>query len=281
MKTASAAYVAVLASGVFWTADLFTLTLSCGEVIRLTTSADPLTVNGQTFTGANIQRTTIKQTSGLEVGQVTLQWNADTSPVARNLSAGQLASLGFLDRAAVEIDRVVMAAPGDTSAGSAILFVGVVAQIDVDGAQISLQVNSPVDLLDVQLPRNLYQSGCVWGLFDAGCGLSPAAYLVNGSAQAGCTGTTIPAGLSQADGYFDLGQITFTSGQNAGLSRGVKSFAGGTFEVFPAFPVPPAAGDTFEALPGCNKTRAQCTATFNNLARFRGYPFVPVPETAI
>jgi uncharacterized phage protein (TIGR02218 family) len=186
-----------------------------------------------------------------------------------------------LDRALVEIDRVVMASPGDTSAGTASLFVGYVAQVEVDGPAISLQINSPLDLLNANIPRNLYQSGCVWGLFDAGCGLSSAAYLVTGAAQAGCTNTQIPSGLAQPDFYFDLGQLIFTSGQNAGVSRGVKVFQGGVFTVFPGFPVPPAAGDTFQALPGCDKTRTTCSQRFGNLARFRGYPFVPVPETAL
>jgi hypothetical protein len=32
---------------------------------------------------------------------------------------------------------------------------------------------------------------------------------------------------------------------------------------------------------GCDKTTATCAGRFNNLANFRGYPFVPPPELAM
>ena len=41
----------------------------------------------------------------------------------------------------------------------------------------------------------------------------------------------------------------------------------------------PAVGDTFSVFPGCDKTKTTCAGKFSNIARFRGFPFVPVPET--
>jgi len=46
-------------------------------------------------------------------------------------------------------------------------------------------------------------------------------------------------------------------------------------------PFAPNAGDAFTAYPGCDKTQNTCTAKFNNLANFEGFPYVPAPETAI
>ena len=88
-------------------------------------------------------------------------------------------------------------------------------------------------------------------------------------------------GHAQAAGYFDQGIVSFTSGANAGLTRTVKSYDPATGFTFALpLPVAPSAGDTMTARPGCDKTLAQCRSKFNNANRFRGYPWVPTPETA-
>ena len=90
--------------------------------------------------------------------------------------------------------------------------------------------------------------------------------------------------LSQATGYFDLGTITFTSGVLSGLSRTVQSYIKGipgTATLLGGFPSAPATGDTFNIYPGCDKLQGTCTNKFNNLTNFRGYPYVPINETAV
>jgi uncharacterized phage protein (TIGR02218 family) len=86
---------------------------------------------------------------------------------------------------------------------------------------------------------------------------------------------------ARTDGYYDNGQIVFTSGPNAGLTKAVKQYFGRTFFFNSPLPFMPNAGDTFTAYPGCDKTQNTCTSRFNNLANFGGFPYVPVPETAI
>ena len=46
------------------------------------------------------------------------------------------------------------------------------------------------------------------------------------------------------------------------------------------YPLPyvPTSGDAFTAAQGCDHTMATCSAKFNNLPNFRGYPFVPPPQ---
>ena len=74
--------------------------------------------------------------------------------------------------------------------------------------------------------------------------------------------------------------MTFTSGRNAGVTRTIRTNEGGAITVVMPFYYPPAAGDSFEVLPACDKSVNCCKVRFNNLAHFRGYPFIPVPETA-
>jgi uncharacterized phage protein (TIGR02218 family) len=89
--------------------------------------------------------------------------------------------------------------------------------------------------------------------------------------------------LTGADNYYNRAYILFTSGANTGLRRTVRSSlnAGGVLNLLQALPVAPAAGDAFTLYPGCNKSAATCTTRFSNIVNFKGFPFVPVPETAI
>jgi hypothetical protein len=86
---------------------------------------------------------------------------------------------------------------------------------------------------------------------------------------------------AKPDGYFDNGQIAFTSGPNAGLVKAVRQFFAQQFLFNSPLPFTPNAGDTFIAYPGCDKTQATCTNKFSNLLNFEGMPYVPAPETAI
>jgi len=111
---------------------------------------------------------------------------------------------------------------------------------------------------------------------------------VSGAAASGSVANTVLAALTQATGWFDQGKISFTSGPNAGLSRGIKSWiagsggAPGTVSLIAPFPVAPTSGDAFQIYPGCDKTLdAGGCPKFANTVRFRGFPYVPTPETAV
>jgi Phage conserved hypothetical protein BR0599 len=43
----------------------------------------------------------------------------------------------------------------------------------------------------------------------------------------------------------------------------------------------PNAGDAFTVYQGCDHTPGTCQSKFNNLANFRGFPYVPPPQMAI
>ena len=48
------------------------------------------------------------------------------------------------------------------------------------------------------------------------------------------------------------------------------------------YPLPfaPSPGDAFTVYAGCDHTQGTCQGRFNNLANFRGFPYVPPPELA-
>ena len=71
------------------------------------------------------------------------------------------------------------------------------------------------------------------------------------------------------------GKVTFTSGQNAGRMRIVRSWDNSTGEVIfqKAFPFPIAVADTFTAVEGCNRTEAACIER-ENMINFQGLNFM-------
>jgi uncharacterized phage protein (TIGR02218 family) len=133
----------------------------------------------------------------------------------------------------------------------------------------------------MQMPRNLYQPGCIHSLYDAGCTLSKAAFTDAGTALTGATLKSVPFTSAKSAGYYDLGTLLWLTGANAGALVTVQHWDGSAAQLQVNLKAVPAAGDTFSIAPGCDKTQATCTTKFVNLTHFRGFPFVPTPESTI
>jgi len=291
MKPASLALQSLLASRQFYAADLYSFALVGGGVLRYCAGDRNITANGNLFSaqGPRIDRKDNKAKCHWKIGVEVDTLVFDVMPQPTDQVNGQpfLAACvqGAFDGAELTLERAFMATYGDTSVGTVVLFAGRVAEIDLGRAAATFSVNSHLELLNLQLPRNLWQPGCVNSLGDASCGVNLAAYAIGGSAAAGSTAHLVNASLGPPSGYFDQGKLTFTSGANAGLWRSVKSWtqgAPGTIALLAPFPQAPAPGDAFAIYPGCDKTLGgNGCAKFANTARFRGFPYVPSPETAV
>jgi len=171
---------------------------------------------------------------------------------------------------------------GDTSITPIIRFSGRVSQVKTDRLKIDMEVNSDNELLNMPMPRNMYQATCIHTLYDDGCTLNRATFAVSSEVTgSGSTKSVLTCGLAQANGYFDLGWMEFTSGALLGEWRNVKSYTVGNLVLSRPLPAVPVAGDDFVAYPGCDKLEATCVAKFNNKANIRFYPYVPRPETLI
>ena len=125
-----------------------------------------------------------------------------------------------------------------------------------------------------------FEAGPSATTYEATTGTSAGLFETN-IVQGGSTVNKLISLSAKADGYYDNGQIIFTSGVNNGLVKAVKSYFDQQFLFNSPLPFAPSAGDTFIAYPGCDKTQATCTNTFGNLVNFEGFPYVPAPETAI
>jgi uncharacterized phage protein (TIGR02218 family) len=284
-----------MAGNQFLMAELYTFTLIGGTVLRYG-DYDPalavLVANGNAFpaSGLKFKRTRTRQAVGLEVGSVDLEIFADANDATSHVNGISFQAFvlgGGLDGAIIEIDRCFMASWGDCAAnGTLRWFYGRASDATPGRTSIKLTVKDLTEILNVTVPRDVYQPGCLNTLYDLNtCTLVKSSFAVAGTVASGSSAVLINSGLANAAGDFDLGTITFTSGVNNGLSRSVKSYAdnglsAGQIALYLPLLAAAATGDTFNIYPGCDKTMARCSGRFANLANFRGQPFIPVPETA-
>jgi uncharacterized phage protein (TIGR02218 family) len=296
MKPLSAALRSLLATRQFYTADLYTLSLVDGTALRYCGGDRDITWNGSRFaaggqTGPYFDRSSSKAKCrwriGVEVDQLVLDVLPGSAAIA-GLPFLSAARQGALDGAELTLERAFMPSWGDVSAGTVVMFAGRIAEIEAGRSVATLTVNSHLELLNLNLPRNLYMPGCVNTLGDASCGVNLAAFAVATTVlELGTPDQVVFETLPYASGYFDLGKVAFAGGALAGVSRSVKAYlniAGLCYAYLTApLPVQPAVGDAVTLYPGCDKTPtgANGCAKFANQARFRGFPFVPVPETAV
>ena len=207
--------------------------------------------------------------------------------------------MGYFDGATVQLDRVFM----PTNAGSIWLatgnsalnvstdyvirnyFLGRFGDVEIGGTSINAPVNSMIELLAIQMPRNLYQPGCLHTLYDAACGVSRASYTSTFAAGSGGTLTAVPVpGTGQADDYYTYGVMAITSASRGiTVRRQIAAWLINT--VIPVFPLPwlPVIGDVVILTAGCDKTMLSCHDKFghNDYGPYEGFPYIPAPETTI
>jgi uncharacterized phage protein (TIGR02218 family) len=285
MKTVSAPLLAHLqAGGPFVMADLYTIVLSDGTVLRWTDYdvdiIHPNNSNTYVSNGPVLKRGKTRTIIGLEVDTLDVSIYPQSTDMINGIPMLTAARNGVFDSAMLTLERAFLS-PAPTAVGVMHQFYGRFADLEMGRTELKCRINSITESLSTMLPRNVYQAGCIHTLFDAGCGLNRASFSAAGNAGTGTTASLIKSGMGAATGYFDRGYIQITSGAMSGLRRTVKAYVSGDFTLFSQLPAVPAVGTSFTAYAGCDKLNTTCSAKFGNLANFRGAPFIPQPETAV
>lgn len=267
-------------------AELITITLADGTVLRYTTGEDDITLSGNTFSASGPLPILggIGWKLGVETDTLKLQlWALLSNLVESQAILGAIVQ-GLFDNALVLVQRVFMPTWGDVTNGAITLFQGNVSDIPVaDAAHAKFDVKSRKELLNIPMPYRTYQPSCDWQLYGPGCGLSASSFVVAGTLASGSGQLLMNTSLTNPDQYFDQGYIVFTSGANTGVKRAIRQYANASGQILLFVPLPNAVstGDAFNAYPGCDKTQATCTSKFSNLANFPGAPYQPIPESAV
>lgn len=297
LRACGTALATALQGGVtLFKADLFTINVQSGAVYRWCTWDWDLRVGGNVFTGKNpfLSRGKLSLTNTMQVAtlpvyvddQSTTPFLGGSSPSLR-----VLAHNGYFDGGTMFLQRVYMpdSKTGDTTTyGTIDLFSGDIGKITpMSGARIAFDVRAKNSRLDVMAPRNVYQPGCLHTFCDPGCTLSAATFTQSFAVAVSSSTTQTVIALtpnpSSGPPAFQLqdGTLTMTSGATAGQVRNIIS--GTTFPGFAVLATPlsvvPVAGDTLTIFQGCNKTLPTCANIFSNAVNFRGFPFIPPPNT--
>lgn len=272
MKTGiSAELLAHYASGAETTARLWKVTRRDGEVFGFTDHDKAITYDGVTYAATSaFDPSAVSTRSELNVDNLEVVGLLDNDGITvEDIEAGTW------DGAAVELVEVNWA---DLTMGHNVLRTGEIGQIPRKGLTFVAELRGLMQAFANNIGR-MVSASCDATLGDARCGVDLEALRVSGTVTTGGSQIAFTASaLAQAADYFTYGIVTWVTGDNAGRSMEVKQHsAGGVFALQLDMPNAIAVGDTFTAVPGCNKVGrdGDCKNKYGNYGRFRGYEDVP------
>jgi len=122
------------------------------------------------------------------------------------------------------------------------------------------------------IPRYTYMSSCNHVLYDDLCGVNSGLFTHSGVASSVVDNQMVVAGLSASGLDVVGGYATPTSANDFRL---ILSQSGDTIEMLLPFGTDPTAA-TVQVFAGCDHLlTGDCAVTFDNVAEFGGFPFVP------
>lgn len=283
MRAATPRLQAILASPMFVKCHLYTMTLSSGATYHWTDADVDIVANGQIYDshGPSIQGAKYNLVRGMQVSELDLLVLVAPTDLVAGVPWPLAARSGALKNAEVVIEKGFMPAWGQP-AETLNIFRGYVDASSGGDQEVSLTVVSDSNRLNTQVPRSIFQAGCMRKLYDAGCGVPRDAYTMNSAVMAAPNRYSFSSALRQSENFYALGELIFTSGANSGVRRAVKSYRDGVIELSYPLVFDLVPGDTFLVRAGCDRTRGDngC-AKFANLVNFKGTPYIPPPEMSV
>lgn len=268
MKTLSPALSAHLGEELTQTATLVKITRRDGMVKGFTSCDKPLVVDGVTYQADSaFSASALENRAGLSTDNLELFGVLDDDALAESdLKAG------FYDHARVDVYLCNWA---DLTQGVMQLRRGWIGEVKIENGRYRAEVRGLHDLLQQPI-GSLYTPECRHALGDARCGINLTGHTVTGTVTAlESTSVFTDSARSEADGLFNYGLLTFTSGASANVAMEVKDFTASTFTLWLPMPFPIAVGDTYQAIKGCDKRFSTCRNRFSNIVNFGGFPHLP------
>lgn len=268
----------VLASGSPCTtqwAQIWTIIRTDGEVFRFTSLDHDWEYLGQEYKACD----SMDPTASEAVSEVDAAGNMDLAgAISPDGISEQALYAGLFDGAEVEAWLVPWSGTGIPKRLLKSSF-GPVEQTQT-GFKVEL-LGDGAKLMQTPLIR-LLQPDCRFQFGDRFCQKDLAPLTVTGTVDSGNGQRAfVDADRAETAGYFRRGRVTFTTGDNAGVSAEIKSHdAGGFFGLWPHLPFGISTGDQYQMVPGCTNLKTSdggcngCT-DWANLVRFGGFDKVP------
>lgn len=268
MKNISAGLQSHLSGEVLTLATCWKLTRRDGEIFGFTDHDRALTVGGVAYEArAGFTPTAVVASAALNVDNMDIEGMLDSAFITE---ADVLA--GLYDFAEIEIFQVNYA---NLSQGSVFLRRGWLGEITLRNQRFVAELRGLTQKLSQHI-GDFYSPACRAELGDGRCQVNLAGFTHSGTMDSAASRQSCKdAARSEASGYFAGGKLTFTSGENGGLSMEIKEFRDSIFTLVLPMPYDIAPGDHYTAVGGCDKTFVACIEKFDNALNFRGEPHVP------
>ncbi|MGA1256112.1 MAG: DUF2163 domain-containing protein [Candidatus Nanopelagicaceae bacterium] len=150
---------------------------------------------------------------------------------------------------------------------------GIIGEVSMSNRRYKAEVRSFAQLLQQKLSTvTTKECRAVFG--DAKCTKDLSTLTDNLTVIAVTDKRQFTVNTGRANGFYNLGEITFTNGNNNGIKAMVLSHSSGVIQLFESLPYSLAIGNTLTAVAGCNKTIDACKS-FNNILNYQGEPHIP------
>ena len=269
MKAISPGLASHLAGEVTTLATCWRIARRDGGVLGFTDHIRDLEIDGVVYRAASgYTRTAIRSTADLAVDNLDVESIfSDDGVTEPDLRAGQY------DFAEI---RMFLVNYQDLSQGILKLRRGWLGEVSIRDRMYVAELRGIMQKLQMTVGE-VYAPDCAADLGDSKCGVDLTALEESGSVTSVTSDTTFNASLTQATGWFDGGELSWTSGANDGQTVSVRRWDAdaGKLNLFLPSLYAVEVGDAFTISPGCDKTFATCKAKFDNAINFRGFPHVP------
>ena len=177
-------------------ADLYQFTLTDGTVLQYTSFDQDIAGYSSAL---GWERTKWKLAVGLSVDTMDITLHAAPQNLSSNgMPVIEHIASGAWDGADVIVSRAYMATPADAPA-TVPIFEGWIGDItEIGRIRCKMQLQSKLALLNVGLPKALFQPSCRHVFGDSGCTINVPSLSVSGAVQAGSTQNVIQSGITSA-----------------------------------------------------------------------------------
>ncbi len=278
MKTIDAGLLAHYQQETTTVASFLKVVRADGETFGFTSTDQTITVSGLEYE-PGFDVSALSSAEGLNVDNLELT-------ILPDLEGGTVTRLDLLtgkwNKAFFEIFEANYMAPAD---GINVLKRGYTGEVRPSNGVYVIEFRSLSQLLQAQ-QGIVTSKNCRSRLGDVLCGVDLGPFTETGSLT-GVTSAQVvtDSARTEDDDYYGDGTFECTSGDNAGYTRRVKTFAAGVFTFDLPFPFAFLTGDDYTAIAGCRKRHertlenpdgiSDCFDKFDNVLNFQGEPNLP------
>lgn len=274
MRTPSAGLLAHYQSGSTTLAWGLKITRADAQVFGFTSHQRDVTISSVTYlAGPGLDVSSLAMSAGFGVDNAELTILADdtTFTVESLLSARW-------DGAAFEVFRFNYA---DLTQGRDVVMAGNLGNVTPRAGAFVVELRGLQQYLQQPVGAPSTKT-CRARLGDSRCTKNLAAFTHTGTVTAVTSAQVFEdSSRSEADDYFGEGLLTWTGGDNTGLTVKVKLYASATktFTLLLPMVLPIQVGDTYSAVAGCRKRLEEdCRDKFDNVLNFVGEPHRPTVD---